>query len=159
MRKTWGAMILALVCVTPAGAEYEAGQRDAAIAEWRAGAEADEAKSMLALGRLYLQGLGVPQNYVQAHMWFNLAASRGEAAAIAERDTLAAKMTPEALAEAQKLALDWQPGGKRTRASAATAAPVPAAKPDGPPVRAIREAQRLLTALRGCRWSPAVSGG
>ena len=135
MRKTWGAMILALVCVTPAGAEYEAGQRaldagqrDAAIVEWRAGADAGEAKSMLALGRLYLQGLGVPQNYVQAHMWFNLAASRGEAEAVAERDALAAKMTPEALAEAQKLALDWQQGGQRTRASTATAAPVPAAR-------------------------------
>ncbi len=84
---------LALVCGTPAGADYEAGRRaweagrrDAAIAEWRAGADTGEAKAMLALGRLYLQGLGVPQNYVQAHMWFNLAASRGEATAIAERD-------------------------------------------------------------------------
>ena len=74
---------MALVCITSAGAEYEAGQRawdagqrDEAIAEWRAGADAGEAKSMLALGRLYLQGLGVPQNYIRAHMWFNLAASR-----------------------------------------------------------------------------------
>ncbi len=114
MRKICGAVILALMCITTAGAEYEAGQRawdagqrDAAIAEWQAGADAGEAKSMLALGRLYLQGLGVPQNYIQAHMWFNLAASRGEDAAMAERDALAAKLTPEALTEAQNLALAW----------------------------------------------------
>ena len=116
---------LVLVYATQAGAEYEAGQhawdagqRDAAIAEWRAGADAGEAKSMLALGRLYLQGVGVPQNYVQAHMWFNLAASRGEAEAIAERDALAAKMTPDAIAEAQKLTLSWQPARRQLRPNA-----------------------------------------
>ena len=128
MRKTCGAIILALAYVTSAGAEYEAGQRawdagqrDEAIAEWRAGADAGEAKSMLALGRLYLQGLGVPQNYIRAHMWFNLAASQGEAAAMTERDALAAKLAPEALAEAQNLALAWQPGSGQTWASTATA--------------------------------------
>ena len=151
--------VLVLMCATLAGADYEAGQRAweagrraEAIAEWRAGADAGEAKSMLALGRLYLRGLGVPQNYVQAHMWFNLAASRGEAAAIAERDALAAKMTPDALAEAQNLALDWQPSNKR--ASTTPATPAPAAQSDGPPPRAIREAQRLLAAL-GYQPGPA----
>ena len=58
MRKTWGAMILALVCVTPAGAEYEAGQRDAAIAEWRAGAEADEAEVHAGPGPAVSSGFG-----------------------------------------------------------------------------------------------------
>ena len=33
--------------------------------------------AMLALGRLYAQGLGAPQDYVLAHMWFNLAARPG----------------------------------------------------------------------------------
>ncbi len=28
------------------------------------------------LGEMYENGQGVPQDYVQAHMWFNLAASR-----------------------------------------------------------------------------------
>ena len=114
MRKARGMLVLALalVCATSVGANYEAGQRaweagqpDVAVAEWRAGADAGETKSMLALGGLYLRGLGVPQNYVQAHMWFNLAASRGDVEALAERDALAAKMTPDALAEAQRLAL------------------------------------------------------
>ena len=60
----------------PAGADYEAGQRDVTIAEWRSSAKADEAKAMLALDRLYLQGIGLPQNYVQAQKWLNLAAGR-----------------------------------------------------------------------------------
>jgi hypothetical protein len=49
-----------------------------------------------------------PQDYVQAHMWYNLAAAgsadqlRDQAAQF--RDELAAKMTPAQIAEAQKMA-------------------------------------------------------
>jgi uncharacterized protein len=45
----------------------------------------------------------VPQNFVQAHKWFQLAGSS------LYRDTLAAKMTPAQIAEAQKLAREWKP--------------------------------------------------
>ena len=96
---------------------------------------------MLALGRLYAQGLGAPQDYVKSHMWFNLAASRGEAEAVTERDALAGRMAPEQVAEAQKLAAAWQPGETQPAASAMK-------KPVGPPPpKAIREAQELLAAL------------
>ncbi len=96
---------------------------------------------MLALGRLYVQGLGAPQNYVKAHMWFNLAASRGEAEAVKERDALEARMAPEKVAEAQEQAEAWQPGETQPAASATR-------KPAGPPPpKAIREAQELLAAL------------
>ena len=146
-------MWLALVVVTLGGvvaaqADYEAGQRawDAgrhseALREWQAAANAGDAKAMLALGRLYVQGLGAPQNYVKAHMWFNLAASRGQAEAVTERDALAARMSSEQVAEAQKLAAAWQPGESQPAASATK-------KPAGPPPpKAIREAQELLAAL------------
>ena len=63
---------------------------------------------MLALGRLYVQGLGVIQDYVEAHKWLNLAASRGEVAALTERDALAAKMTPQQIAAAQERAAAWR---------------------------------------------------
>ena len=141
----------------PAGADYEAGQRawesgrrDMAIAEWRASAKAGEAKAMLALGRLYLKGIGVPQNYVQAHKWFNLAASRGEDGAAAERDALVAQMTAQERAEAQKLALEWQPG--EAPASARTV-PAPPGQ-SGASAEAIREIQDLLAA-RGYQPGPA----
>jgi len=47
-------------------------------------------------------------------MWFNLAAARFEDAtsrqkAVDSRDELAAKMTPDQIAEAQRMARDWKP--------------------------------------------------
>ena len=51
---------------------------------------------------MYANGRGVPQDYVSAHMWLNLAAATGLERASQERDALAAeKMTPEQIAEAQ----------------------------------------------------------
>ena len=112
------ALLVALVLPLSVQADYEAGQHawdagrtDEALTQWRAAADAGDQRAMLALGRLYVQGLGVLQDYVEAHKWLNLAASRGEAAALKERDALAEKMTPEERAEAQKLARAWRPGG------------------------------------------------
>ena len=135
----------------------EAGQRDVAIAEWQAGANAGEAAAMLALGRLYLRGIGLPQNYVQAHKWFNLAASRGEGVAAAERDALVAQMTAQERVEAQKLALEWQPSEAPTRARPA---PAPPGLLSDASAEAIRETQALLAAL-GYQPGPAdgVWGG
>ena len=50
---------------------------------------------------MYLDGEGVPQNFVRAHAWFNLAASNGNQSAVAARDDLAARMLPEQIVEAQ----------------------------------------------------------
>ena len=66
------------------------------------------------LGAVYAIGRGVPQDFIQAHMWFNLAASRfppGEARdkAAKARDVLATLMTPAQIAEAQRLAREWEP--------------------------------------------------
>ncbi len=52
------------------------------------------------------------QDYVQAHMWYSLAAAQGEKEASKGRDILAEKMTPAQIAEAQKLAREWKPKGK-----------------------------------------------
>jgi len=57
------------------------------------------------LGLMYDKGRGVTQDYVRAHMWFNLEAVSGDSKnASANRDRVAAKMTPAQIAEAQKLA-------------------------------------------------------
>ena len=152
---------LALSGAVPAWADYDAGRQawDAgrpaeALKQWQAAADREDRRAMLALGQLYLQGLGAPQDYVLAHMWFNLAASRGAKEAIGQRDALAAKMTPSERAEAQKRAREWRPRSLST-ARTETAEPRPASgtetarkDPSGPPPpRAIREAQALLTAL------------
>ncbi len=49
------------------------------------------------------------QDYVQAHMWLNLASAEGEIDASKERDKLAEKMTTVQIAEAQRLAREWKP--------------------------------------------------
>ena len=74
-------------------------------------ADPENAAAQFNLGVKYATGQGVPQDYVQAHMWFNLAASRstGEMRedAVERRDQIANEMTPDQLAEAQRLAREW----------------------------------------------------
>ena len=55
----------------------------------------------------YGEGKGVPQDYIRAHMWLNLAAVKNSSIAN-DRDNYAAKMTPQQIAEAQKLARECQ---------------------------------------------------
>ena len=149
-----------------AWADFEAGQHawDAgrpaeAVDHWRAAADAGDGRAMLALGRLYVQGLGVVQNYIEAHKWFNLAASRGEMEALSERDALAAQMTPQQVAAAQELAASWLSGPDPAAAAPAVApAPTPApAEPEGAlSIAEVREAQALLTVLG---YDPGLSDG
>ena len=164
-------LALALVATFPASADFDAGQRawdagnmDDALSEWRAAANEGDRRAMLALGRLHLQGLGVVQDYVEAHKWLNLAASRGEAEALGERDALAAKMTTAQIANAQERAAAWRPGGPpaggnapaspAAQASMTPSAPAVSSESRLPPPDAIREAQALLAAL-GYQPGPA----
>jgi hypothetical protein len=62
---------------------------------------------------MYNVGQSVPQDYVMAHMWINLAASSAtgddQKQYARERDAIAAKMTPQQIAEAQRLARERKP--------------------------------------------------
>ena len=140
----------------PAWADYEAGQTAwkagrhvEALTQWRGAARTGDSRAMLALGRAFAKGLGVPQDYVLAHMWLNLAAGRGNADAAAEREALASKMTPQQIASAQDRARAWGSDSAAAASKAATALRKTASPPPPgpPPPRAIREAQTLLTAL------------
>ena len=82
----------------------------AEAAKWfRKAADQGEAKALVVLGGLYFGGRGVAVDYVQAHLYWSLAASRGDEAAPKWRDMVAGRMTPEQIAEAQKLAREWKP--------------------------------------------------
>lgn len=61
------------------------------------------------LGLLYSKGKGTIQNYMLAHMWFNLAASNGSERAVIEKDKVSFRMTKAQVEQAQKLAMDWKP--------------------------------------------------
>jgi YidC/Oxa1 family membrane protein insertase len=85
---------------------------DAEKLNWyRRAAEEGDPDAQSTLGLMYFTGRGVLQDYAEAHKWFNLAASRYSTSdirsldqAIRDRENVAAKMTPEQIAEAQKLA-------------------------------------------------------
>ena len=99
------------------GIMYKFGQgvpQDYSVAvKWfRKAADQGYDKGQYSLGFMYDYGWSVTQDYVQAHMWYNLAAARGLEIARNKRDSLAEKMTPEQIAEAQKLAREWKPKGK-----------------------------------------------
>jgi len=78
---------------------------------FRLAADQGYAAAQYNLGTMYGTGTGVPQDYVQAHMWMNLAASRttGEDRenAVEMRDLSEGRLTPAALNEAQRLAREW----------------------------------------------------
>lgn len=80
-----------------------------AVRWYRGAAEQGDMLGQLYLAFKYQQGEGVPQNYVQAHKWYNISAAQNAPLAKKFRDEVAAKMTREQIAEAQKLAREWQP--------------------------------------------------
>ena len=76
----------------------------------RLAADQGHAEAQLNLGNMYREGMGVPKDYVRAHMWFNSSAAQGHLHADYYRDeVLKDHMTPAQIAEAQKLAREWQP--------------------------------------------------
>jgi len=106
--------------------------RTEAVRWFRRAAEQGLVASQNFMGKYYENGWGVPQDYVQAHKWYNLAASRSQGKVslsqsqglnkklmqenqdkhesyVRDRNSLEKKMTPSQVAEAQKLAREWRP--------------------------------------------------
>ncbi len=99
--------VLALTLIAPWGC----GQDPDALTELRRQAEQGLASAQHSLGFRYATGDGVPQDYVQAHKWVNLAAAQTTESAEdyrSARDKLAERMTASQIAEAQRLAREWQ---------------------------------------------------
>ncbi len=86
-------------------------RKDYAAALWifRPLAEQGNASAQNNLGVMYAIGNGIPQDYVEAHKWANLAAARGNKVAKEFMDSIAARMTSDQIAEAQRLAREWKP--------------------------------------------------
>jgi hypothetical protein len=60
------------------------------------------------LGQMYQEAQGVPEDFVQAYMWFHLAATDGETPSAERRDILAMKMSYTQITETQKRAREWK---------------------------------------------------
>ncbi len=71
-------------------------------------AEQDYALAQNNLGGLYSSGLGVQKNLVESYKWLSLAAAGGAADAIGNWDLVRSQMTPDQIAEGQRLAAAWK---------------------------------------------------
>jgi TPR repeat protein len=101
------------------GKNYEAGrsglkQDYAEAARWyRKSADQGNVYAQASLGILYHSGKGLPHDDVQSEMWLTLSADhapKDDRDTIVEmRDSVAAHLTPQQLAEAQRLAHEWKP--------------------------------------------------
>lgn len=85
-----------------------------AISWYRRAADQGDFDSLVTMATAYSEGIGVPQDYVEAHKLLNVAAPKVKYAdmrndIMKRRDELAAKMTPSQIAEAQRLAREWKP--------------------------------------------------
>jgi TPR repeat protein len=80
-----------------------------AVKWYRLAAEQGYAEAQYNLGVMYGQGRGVPKDQILSFMWTILAASRGLDDARESWDQLAREMTPAQIAEAQRLAREWNP--------------------------------------------------
>src|SRR5580692_10959976 len=101
------------------GKNYEAGRSGlkkdyAEAANWyRKSAEQGNVYAQASLGILYHSGKGLPHDDVQAEMWFTISADhapQNDRDPIVEmRDSVAAHLSAQQLAEARRLAHAWEP--------------------------------------------------
>ena len=116
MRRILFAVFLVVACATVAAADSNEeaksayGRGDYALAAqlFRSRAEQGNARAQNNLGGMYTQGRGVPQDFIRAHMWFNVAAAalsgdEGKAA-MKNRDHVASQMTAAQIGQAEVMA-------------------------------------------------------
>ena len=82
-----------------------------AVRWWWEAAEQGNADSQFNLGWMYKEGQGVPRDSGTAYFWFNVAAAtvngEDQKKFSEERDAVAGTLTPQQIAEAQRLAREW----------------------------------------------------
>jgi TPR repeat protein len=80
-----------------------------AVNWFRRAAEQDYAPAQHNLGAMYGSGQGVKRDYIQAYKWLNLCAAKGNSGCVTQRELIAKKLKPGQIAEAQRLATQFQP--------------------------------------------------
>jgi uncharacterized protein len=101
------------------GKNYEAGRSGlkkdyAEAASWyRKSADQGNVYAQASLGILYHSGKGLPHDDVQSEMWLTISADHAPVndrdTIVEMRDSVAAHLTPQQIAEARRLAHEWQP--------------------------------------------------
>jgi hypothetical protein len=114
-RATFAAIILVLTFAVPMAAgpledgygAYTRGDFATAMQIMQPLADEGDVTAQTVVGLIYYFNYG--GDYVNAYMWFNLAAAQGHSFAEMFLKDTADKMTSEQIAEAQKLAREWKP--------------------------------------------------
>jgi TPR repeat protein len=86
---------------------YEKGDYKAAFKVFKPLAEQGDSDAQFCLGVMYTNGNGVPKDYIQAHMWLNLAAMAGDKKTDELRVFVEKRMTHFDISAAQQLAREW----------------------------------------------------
>lgn len=114
MRRHALAALFCLFCTSLAHAgfedgmaAYEQGNYPAAYAEFLQAAQQGNVHAQGKLGGLYLYGVGVAKDYIQAYAWLDLAARQGDTAAEKFREAVADQLTLPQMREAAVLAEDY----------------------------------------------------
>jgi len=90
---------------------------DMMVAKCLAAAAAGDESACFDLGVIFSTGShGVDCDLIEAHKWFNLAASRGHEEAAWCRADVSDEMTAREIAEAQRRAREWLAAGNRRAA-------------------------------------------
>ncbi|GGA29468.1 tetratricopeptide repeat protein [Neptunicoccus cionae] len=92
---------LGLIKVQRGTAAQDTEQLEQGVTLVKTAAARGDAFGQYQLALLYGSGTGLPQDYIAAHAWANLAAARGVAEAGRRRDLFAKLMTPDQIAQAQ----------------------------------------------------------
>ena len=85
-------------------AAYERKEYVTAVKLFRVGADQGDADAQFNLGFMYEAGQGVSQDYIRAHMWWNISASSSHKNAEANCDIIAKQMSPTQIEKAQEMA-------------------------------------------------------
>lgn len=85
-----------------------------AVRWYRRAADGDDLRAQYQLAQMYFDGTGGPRDYISAYVWFDIAAGQtplvdNQKAILELRNIAAARMSPDALTEAERRAGAWKP--------------------------------------------------
>jgi peptidoglycan hydrolase-like protein with peptidoglycan-binding domain len=116
-------------------------------------ADHGDARAQTLVGLMYRDGQAVPQDYVRAHQWLNLAAAAGQSDAAKARDELAGRMEPGQIAEAQRMAAAWRPTSDVASNAPGAGDMATSAGTDGVPNEPLTQTQ-----ISDLQWQLAIHG-
>ncbi len=74
--------------------------------QYRAASEQGKSEAQFALGRIYMKGIGVPEDPAEAYVWFALAISGGHYDRFSDLSRVRDRLTPDQISQTQDRAAE-----------------------------------------------------